>query len=115
MNTKGIVGTIIGVVIGFLALMWVIQGNDFFMYQMFAPKYERVRRQTFEETKSYRQGMIQDLQKSQMEYITATPSQKEALASVILQRAADFPESDMPPDLRKFITSLRSERGMTKY
>lgn len=50
-------------VILLLGLIWIFQGNDFFLYRTFAPKYEKVRRQTFEQTKSYNQGMIQELPK----------------------------------------------------
>ena len=35
-------------VLAFLALMaatWLVQGSNFFMYKVFAPKYEEVRRQ----------------------------------------------------------------------
>lgn len=108
---------------GFFAILfflflvgWVVQGNEFFMYKFFAPKQEAVRRQVFEETKSYRQGMIQELQNMQMEYAKATPSQRDAIASIILHRAADFPEADMPSDLRTFIADLRHARTDTiKY
>ena len=91
----------------FLGLIWLFQGNDFFLYKVFAPKYEQVRRETFEESKAYRQGMIQELQNMQFEYIKADSTHKTALASIILHRAADFPEEDMPADLRTFIRSIK--------
>lgn len=95
-----------------LGIAWIVQGNDFFMYKVFAPQYEGVRRETFEQTKSYRQGMIQELTNMQFEYIKATPEQKDGLASIILHRAADFDlnQDDVPADLRQFIERLRSDR-----
>jgi hypothetical protein len=66
MSTRGIVATVVLSIMGILALTWIVQGNDFFMYKVFAPEYEKVRRQTFEETKSYRQGMTQELENMQV-------------------------------------------------
>lgn len=106
---KGI-GIGVLVLIALLGLSWVIQGNDFFMYKVFAPGYEQVRRETFEQTKSYNQGMIQELQNMQFEYVRATPEQKDALASVILRRAADFDPDKLPTDLRSFVAKLKQDR-----
>ena len=104
------VGLIILSIVAVLALTWVIQGNDFFLYKTFAPKYEGVRRDTFEQSKAYQQGMIQELQNMQFEYVQATPEQKTALRSIILHRVADFPEEELPIDLRLFINGLKKEQ-----
>lgn len=101
---------VIVVLVLMLGLAWLIQGNDFFLYKVFAPKYEQVRRETFEQSKAYNQGMIQELQNMQFEYAKATPEQKDALASIILHRAADYPEDKMPSDLREFVQKLKRER-----
>lgn len=100
----------IGVIVGFFALMWVAQGNDFFIYRFFAPKYEDTRRQVFEQTKSFNQGMIQELQNMQFEYAKADTAGKAAMSDVILHRAADYDISRLPIDLRMFIDQLKSER-----
>lgn len=107
----------IGTLMLILGLTWLVQGSDFFMYKVFAPKYEEVRRQTFEQTKSYRQGMIQELQNMQFEYEkTNDKSVKDRMASIILHRSADFPEADMPSDLRSFISELRiANKSPSKY
>jgi len=92
-----------------LSLVWAFTGNEFFLYKVFAPKTEQVRRETFEQSKAYNQGMIQELQNMQFEYIKADESHQQALASIILHRAADFDESKLPYDLKQFIQKLRSE------
>src|SRR5258708_11822698 len=89
---------------------WLIQGEDFILYRTFAPKYEQVRRETFEQSKAYNQGMVQELQNMEFEYAKASPEQKGALASLILHRAADYDSSRLPPDLRSFVERLRAER-----
>jgi len=108
-----VVSIIVALAIG-LALTFYVQGSNFFIYKVFAPKYEAVRRQTFEESKSYNQGMIQELQNMQFEYIKAKPEQKIALASIILHRSADYDMNKMPLDLREFIAQLRRNQGNTQ-
>ena len=88
-------------------LSWAVMGNSFFLYKAFAPAMEDTRRDVFENTKSYNQGMIQELQNMQFEYIKAKPEHKDALASIILHRAADYDEKQLPSDLRGFIEKLR--------
>lgn len=115
MNTKTVLSTIlVGVVaIGaVLGLTWIVQGNDFFLYKAFAPKYEAVRRETFEESKAYNQGMIQELQNMRFQYVRADADGKAALADVILHRAADYDLNDprVPSDLRSFVEELRRQR-----
>ena len=99
-------------VIGILGLTWLVQGNDFFLYKVFAPKYEAVRRETFEQSKAYNQGVVQELQKQFVEYSAATsPDVKDAIASVVLHQVADFPEDKLPSHLRAFVQKLRTERA----
>lgn len=95
-------------------LTWLVQGNDFFLYKYFGPRMESVRREVFENTKSYKQGMVQDLLRMQEEYIKADKDHKIALSSMILHRSADFPEDQMPADLRSFIWGLKKERGLAR-
>jgi hypothetical protein len=101
---------VIGTLLVLILLPWLFMGNEYFLYKFFAPKKEQVRREVFEQTKSYQEGMIQELQNMQFEYVKADDAHKDALASIILHRAADFPEDQMPEDLRNFIKKLRDER-----
>lgn len=100
----------VALMVAILGVTWIATGNECFLYKFFAPKIEQVRRDTFEQSKAYRQGMVQELENMQFEYIKATPEHKDALASVILHRAADVPEDAMTPSLRLFINSLRQGR-----
>jgi hypothetical protein len=109
-----IVAGVLGAIVVVLGLTWIIQGNDFFLYKTFAPKYEQTRRETFEQSKAYNQGMIQELQNMQFEYVKAAPEHQAGLRDIILHRAADFPEDRMPPDLRIFIFQLREEKTNAK-
>lgn len=112
MRPAAVVSSAIGFLVLILGLTWVGQGNDFFLYKVFAPKYEQVRRETFEQSRAFNQGMVQELQNMQFEYVKATPEQKEALASVILHRSSGYnlDDSIVPIDLRVFIAQLKQER-----
>lgn len=98
---------VLGCGAGILGLMFFFQGADFFLYKTFAPAYENVRRETFENTKSYVQGTIEQIDKWQFEYIKADESSKNALAHVILQSTAAFDEENLPPRQKAFLQELR--------
>ena len=102
---------ILAVIIFFLELTWLITRNEFFLYKFFAPKMEQVRRETFEESKAYKTGMIQELQNMQFEYLKTDSLHREGLAQIILRRAADFDEDKLPNDLKNFIQDLRNKQN----
>ena len=116
MKPSHVVGIALLALVALLGLAWVVQGNEFFLYKTFAPKYEQVRRETFEHTRSFTQGMVQDLQKMQFEYVNADDDHKDALASIIVHRAAGFDLNDpvVPADLRQFVERLRRERTQAR-
>lgn len=107
---KQYVGWIALALVVLLGAGWLVQGNDFFLYKVFAPKYEQVRRQAFEQTKSYRQGMVQELENMQLAYVKADSAGKRAMAPIILHRAADIEPSTLTPDLNTFLSELRHAR-----
>ncbi len=108
---KYIASTIVIIILLF-ALSWAIAGNDFFLAKYFNPKQEALRRETFEQSKAYRQGNAQEVRAMQMEYIEASPEHKAALRSVIIHRTADM--TDLPPDLQSFVISLRGQSELTR-
>jgi hypothetical protein len=112
MRVIGYLTTVVVILALLLGLGWVIQGNNFFLYQYFGPKYEQTRRTTFEQSKAYNQGMIQELQNMQFEYAKADAGARDTLASVILHRASDYNMDDprVPADLRQFVQDLKRER-----
>lgn len=97
---------VIGGVLGIGALTWGVAYHDLLFTAFFAPKYENVRRNTFEQSKSFRTGAIQELQNMQFEYIRSDAEHKAALADIIRHRAAEVPEDAMPADLQSFISNL---------
>jgi len=97
------VGLSIAVLVG---LGWLFTTNELAMQAIFSPKFEQVRRTTFEQSKAYNQGVVQELQNMQFQYLQADKEHRGALAALIKHRAADYPHDQLPPDLRLFIESL---------
>ena len=101
--------TIFGVVVGIAgagAIGWGLTYHDLIFTSFFAPKFENIRRNTFEQSKSFRTGAVQELQNMQFEYIKASPEHKKALADIIRHRATEVPADAMPSDLQSFISNL---------
>jgi len=101
----------IAVVLLLIGLGWALTENDVAMDRHFSPQREEVRRETFEQSKAYRQGLVQELQNMQFQYEQADPAHKVALADIILRRAADVDPDTLPPSLRQFTSQLRLTRG----
>lgn len=89
-----------------LVALWLITGNMLLMQKVFNPQFEQVRRDTFETSKAYRDGMAQELRALQLEYIKADPTIRPALATAIKHKAAGVPEDALPTDLLIFIKGL---------
>lgn len=98
----------------FLGLMWALAFNGLAMEKTFAPKFEQVRRNTFEQSKAYNEGMAQELGAMQIEYVKATPEQQAALSSIILHRVSGYDQDRLPADLRQFVQTLKSRQGMDR-
>lgn len=92
-----------------LGITWLAQGNDFFLYSVFAPKYEAVRRQTFEQTKSYNEGMAQEIRNAELDFARAkTDAEKQAIASYVLHETAGYDTTKLPPDLSAFLSQAQA-------
>ena len=97
---------ILGTVIGLGALGWGVTYHELIFQSFFNPKFEDVRRNTFERSKSFRTGAVQELENMRFEYIKSAPEHKKALADIIRHRATEVPEDAMPTDLQSFISNL---------
>lgn len=86
---------------------WLAQGNNFFMYKFFAPKYEQVRRETYEQTKSYRQGSVQRLNTLCLQVSQADEGHKGMIYDVISQEFAEWSTNDVPSHLQQCLHQAR--------
>jgi hypothetical protein len=109
--------TSIACIIGFFVLVFgigfLVEGGDLLTYKFFAPKQEAVRREVFEKTRSFNQGMTQELENMQFDYLKEKdPNAKAALGSIILHRASGYNMEDagVPDSLRNFVETLKNNR-----
>jgi len=103
---KGLLWTL-AVIVFFSIIGFALNTAGFISYKFWAPKKEAVRREVFENTKSYNESKKQDLLKYRMEYIQADDDSKEAIASVIRMMFADFDESKLEPELAEFLREMK--------
>lgn len=94
--------TIIALIVGVLVSWGGLQ-----FYKFFAPKYENVRREVFENTRSYNQAKVQELAKYRLEYLKSdSEGVRQAIASTIRHRFADFDRSKLPYELSQFLNEI---------
>ncbi len=107
-----VIGIVLAVLIGVFGLVWLFEGETLLRYSVFAPRYEQQRRTIFEQSRAFNQGMVQELENMQFEYVKASPEQRDALSSIILHRASGYDMDDpiVPQALRSFINGLRRDR-----
>jgi hypothetical protein len=103
------VGLIITFLVVVFGITWAVQGNNFFLTKFFAPKEEAVRYETFKQSAAYNDGMAQELESMQLDYIKANPEQKVALRSIIHRRYAAYDKTKMPPDLQTFFQTVEHD------
>jgi len=98
--------------LGLASLCVIGFGLNYFGYTQFAfflPKYEQVRRNTFEQSQAYVEGQRRDIQNLRMDWLDATGDRKAAIRSIALQRIAGLPESAMSPEVIAFRNELMGE------
>jgi hypothetical protein len=99
------------VLLGILLLFgigFLVTGADLASFAFWAPKYENVRRATFENTQSYVHGKTDFLNQMRFEYeSTKDPDQKAALRRRILTEAGTIDNEKLPEDLQSFIRSVK--------
>lgn len=93
-------------IVALLALGWLFAGNNLALQKVFAPAREQVRRETFEESKAYRDGVVQEIRSMQFEYLKADDAHKAAMGAVIRHKLAGFPADALPSDLQQFVVEL---------
>ena len=98
-----------GVFVGFLALIFILELFRLGMFKFFAPKKENIRREVFENTKSYTHGLVQDLSKYWNEYRKAeSQDDKNAIKGIVRVRFAEFDIDKLnSPQLKQFLINMR--------
>jgi len=99
----------IGSFLGLIILIFALNIGGLSWKRFFDPKYENVKREVFEQTKSYTHGKIQDLAKYFEEYQKADMvDDKQAIKSIIQIRFSEFDASKINnTKLQQFLINMR--------
>lgn len=90
--------------ISIVTVVFFVGGVSLAAYRVFGPPSESVRRQVFEETKSYRDGTRSDFDNLYVQYQAAhTQEEKLAILSVIRHRTNHVPRELIPEEIRNVL------------
>jgi len=99
---------VLGILISIFILGFTLQYYSIWNYRFFEPKKENAKREVFEQTQSYVEGMRQDALKLRMEYLKAEDTDtKKIIKNTIVHKFANFDENKLEPELRDFIHSMK--------
>jgi uncharacterized phage-associated protein len=103
---RGIVALLVLTVVGF-GFTLLSDSFNFISYKFWAPKQEAVRRQVYEQTKSYKQGSIQRLNTLCSQVSTTDDDHKPMIYDVINHEFAEWSTDDVPDYLRSCLATAR--------
>ena len=106
---KTVSGFFIGTML-FGAAIFGISYAGWEMYNFFAPKYASTQSLVFHHSPEYVHGKIQELQELESRYDVATPTQKTALRSVIIDEFSQY-NGRLTPQLQQFYHKIQAEQG----
>lgn len=102
-----VLGIIVATVVVLCGVGWIAEGSEFFLAKVFAPKEEAVRRETFEQSKAYQEGVAQDLEQLRIEYARArSADERQAIAAAARHKASGYTGS-LPADVQAFVDQVR--------
>ncbi len=97
--------------VGLFAVIALVLGLDLLglgWLDFIGPKRQDIRREIFEETKSFNEAKEQDLLRYRLQYLRAeTQQEKDAIASTIRMAFADYDENKLAPELKSFLKSIK--------
>jgi hypothetical protein len=105
---KIIMLTVFGVIL-MLVIGFGFRYYDLIMFKFFGIRYENVRRNIFEQSQSYNQGMKQELENMQFQIEQADDSHKTALAQLMRHRVAYYGYENLTPSLQRFVDKIKTE------
>lgn len=97
-----------GIFVGVIALAFILELAGLGFFKFFEPKRENIRREIFENTKSFTHGKIKDLSKYYKEYKETDPDGQAVIEVIIRTEFADFDKTKINTvTLQNFLTEIR--------
>ena len=98
----------IGGFLGLIVLAFLLELIGLGFFKFFEPKKENIRREVFENTKSYIYGAVQDLAKYYQEYQKADQNGRQTIANVVKFRFSNLDANKIKAvSLRNWFTEIR--------
>jgi len=99
-------------IVGFIVFLSVgtsfITGHgQLFLKEYFGVWEQNVETEIYKETEMYNEGKVQELAKARLEYQQADEDGKDAVASMIRHRFADYEAERLPDELAEFLNKIR--------
>lgn len=92
----------------FIALTFGLDYSGMLWNSFIGPKKEQVRREIFEQTKSYSQGMIMQLIDYRKQYkLAKDPGDKAIIAETVSHMFSDFNSSNLDTELKTFVNECK--------
>jgi len=104
---------VIGALVAFVALVVAITmgGSALGLWQMqvFGARTENARNNIYKHSTAHVEGTVRTIRRYQVEYLQATdePS-KKAIASMVVREADNVSDDELPADLYRFVSDMRS-------
>ena len=99
---------LVGAVVLALPVFFAFYGLG--LFKVTEPLREDIKRDVFENTKSYLHGVQQDLGKYYLEHRNGSEDEKAAIKATILMRFAEVDADKLQsPQLRSFLTDMRGD------
>lgn len=99
---------IIGVILAFLALIFLANEFEIFGTKFWGVRKENARREVYENTQSYVEGKRQELIKLHHEWMNASADDKSAIESTVRLNFANFDERKIDqPELYSFLKYVK--------
>jgi hypothetical protein len=103
MKVKVVLGFIV-----FIALVLALDYGGFLWGSVMMPKREALRREVFENTRSFNEAKLQQISKYKFEFDRAENEEsKRAVRSVVRNTFSDYSINDLPTELQYFIQECR--------
>jgi len=100
----------IGVIVLLLMLSFGGQALGLFNLKFWGVKYEDARREIFEETKSFKHSIIQDMYDLRLEYSKADSDNiRNNIRSIVNNRVVGMDLDYLPIELRNFLNEMNGE------
>ena len=99
---------LLGIILLFASLFG-LQYLGLVNYKFFAPKYQNVQREVFENTQSFTEGKRQDLIKYYHEWFSSDKQGKEALKEMVIDDFASYDISKLTPSEQNMYNKITEE------